>query len=124
MAANAFGFLIKIKREALGLSQRQFSELTHIAQPTISAWETGKQLPSDSTIQELAESLGVPTNELEAAVAEAKGLAYNDPFAGLSLTSADLEFLLMISRQLAEPMPVRLALELLRRRKKETAPIE
>ncbi len=39
-----------------GLSQRQLTELTGIAQPNISAYESGRLMPSAATVERIAEA--------------------------------------------------------------------
>lgn len=41
---------IREKRKAVGLSQKEFAERVEVAQGTISAWETGKQLPREGNL--------------------------------------------------------------------------
>lgn len=51
-------------REAIGLTQAQLAELVEVHQETISRIESGRRIPSLSTIERIARSLEVELHEL------------------------------------------------------------
>ena len=65
---------IRLRREALGLSQRDLAEVTGIAQPTIAAYESGAREPGVTNVGRLAAGVGervgfVPVVDVGAVVA-------------------------------------------------------
>lgn len=58
------GKKIKLRREALGLSQKELSEKAHIGQPYISMLENDKYQPTAPVIVGLAKALKCSANYL------------------------------------------------------------
>jgi transcriptional regulator with XRE-family HTH domain len=64
MGENDIGVRIRDARQAAGMSQRQLSALSGIAQQTITRLETGLIRPKLDTVEKLAQALGMPLNVL------------------------------------------------------------
>ncbi len=60
--------LIKTKRTALNLTQKQLAEALFLSPKTISRWETGRGFPDLSMIPKLAEVLGITGDEILASL--------------------------------------------------------
>lgn len=75
MESVALGRYIKAKRLAAGLSQDGLAERLPFTQPAISAWESGRKVPTARAIAALAVAL--PDAEVEEMVA----LAAAEPVA-------------------------------------------
>lgn len=69
------GALIRDGRRALEppLTQDELAEKIHRTQPTVSAWEAGKQIPSLDALDDLATVLGLDFAELVRAASAASG---------------------------------------------------
>lgn len=63
MNLDALGFNIKIERLKKKLSQEQFAEIVNLSPTSISAIETGKQIPSAINLYIMAKALNVDINE-------------------------------------------------------------
>ena len=63
-AINDFGAQLRKARRAGGLSQADLSELCAIPKSRLSRYENGHILPSITTLQRLAEGLGVTEGDL------------------------------------------------------------
>jgi transcriptional regulator with XRE-family HTH domain len=73
------GQVIRSARRASGLSQRELSSISGVAQSTVSEVESGRRVPSSTTIDRLLQSTGhqliaIPTRRSDAAAA-AEGIA-------------------------------------------------
>lgn len=55
---------LKKLRKERNLSQKQFAEIFHSSQNTVSQWENGTREPSIKTIQDIANFFGVTTDYL------------------------------------------------------------
>ena len=55
-----FGELLKVLRQKLGMTQRELSEKTGIAEPTIRKYESGRLNPKIETKEKFAAALGMP----------------------------------------------------------------
>ena len=55
---------LKKLRKERNLSQKQFAEIFHSSQNTVSQWENGTREPSIKTIQDIAKFFGVTTDYL------------------------------------------------------------
>jgi transcriptional regulator with XRE-family HTH domain len=75
----AIGQVIQAARRASGLSQRELSSISGVAQSTVSEVESGRRVPSVATVERLLRSAGhqlvaIPTRRSDAAAA-AEGIA-------------------------------------------------
>jgi HTH-type transcriptional regulator / antitoxin HipB len=68
--AVRLGMEVKARREATGLSQRELAELVGTRQPNVARLEAGHVLPTLSTLERVAEALGL-TLEVGFSAAEA-----------------------------------------------------
>lgn len=59
-----FGVLLRNSRKKTGLTQQELARLAGIAMNTVSRLETGKNLPSTTTIQTLSLALKMSVAEL------------------------------------------------------------
>jgi len=57
-SSSAIGSRIRTQRFANGLTQAQLAAKLHVKQPTIAVWESGKQTPPESRIEELERVIG------------------------------------------------------------------
>jgi len=64
MGAGTTAELLRARRLAAGLSQRQLAARAHVAQPNIAAYETGRRTPTAQTLARLDAVLRVPTLQL------------------------------------------------------------
>lgn len=64
MNIKALGLNIKAERNRLNLSQMEFGALVDLSQATITAIETGRQIPSAINLYLIAKALGVTIDEL------------------------------------------------------------
>lgn len=55
---------IKTARKNAGISQLELAQRLHVAQGTVANWETNKRKPDISTLCQIADALGCPTNVL------------------------------------------------------------
>ena len=62
--ARALGTVCRRKREALGLSQEQFAELTGHHRTYVGFLERGERTPNVATLNRIAKALGVRASEL------------------------------------------------------------
>jgi transcriptional regulator with XRE-family HTH domain len=76
--AEAFGRLLKARREELGLSRRDLVEASGLSYPYVSQLETGYRLPSHSALAALAEALELSPSELSASIPYEEALASSD----------------------------------------------
>ena len=53
------GALLRLARTRAGLSQRAFADLIEVAQPTLSAYETGKRQPTLPTLLSMLRRAGM-----------------------------------------------------------------
>jgi len=67
---SALGRYIKAKRLAAELSQDDLAERTQFTQPAISAWESGRKVPTAKAIAALARGLPGATVEEMVALAD------------------------------------------------------
>ena len=58
------GHFLQITRKKLNLTQEQLAEKLGVSQKSISRWETGKNLPDITTLQELCRALNINIAEL------------------------------------------------------------
>ena len=65
-----YGQRIKQIRKQLGLNQGDFAFDVGVAQRTISDWELGKNTPHKSTVERVADNLGMTVSELLEGVTE------------------------------------------------------
>jgi transcriptional regulator with XRE-family HTH domain len=56
--------LLKSKREALGLNQREMSSLIGFRQATLSQWESAKSEPDIASLEKIAQYFGYTMEEL------------------------------------------------------------
>lgn len=56
--------IIKERRNALGLTQKELADRLSISDKTVSRWESGNQLPDAILLPDLAEALDISINEL------------------------------------------------------------
>lgn len=56
--------IIKDRRKALGITQRELADTLSISDKTVSRWESGNQIPDAILLPDLAEALGISINEL------------------------------------------------------------
>lgn len=56
--------IIKERRKALGLTQKELADTLSISDKTVSRWESGNQIPDAILLPDLAEALGVSINDL------------------------------------------------------------
>lgn len=61
MNTEAVGAVLRRRRLEAGLSQRQLATLAKVPQPNIAAYESGRRMPSLSTLEKLEAALGIPT---------------------------------------------------------------
>ncbi len=73
--AFAFGRLVCLAREAVGLTQVELGQRAGITQPTLSRAERGDVLPDVFVARSLAAALGVTLGQLDALVQDAWRLA-------------------------------------------------
>ena len=64
MDARKTGKLIRDKRQALGMSQKDLAEVLKISDKAVSKWECGKTFPDISMLIPLSESLDVSLYDL------------------------------------------------------------
>ena len=64
--------IIKDRRKALGITQRELADTLSISDKTVSRWESGNQIPDAILLPDLAEALGISINELYGCKAEVK----------------------------------------------------
>ncbi len=64
MDAKNIGELIARRRKELGLSQAELAEKIHVTDKAVSRWETGRSIPSPSTMDPLAKALELSVSEL------------------------------------------------------------
>jgi len=64
MNTKVLGLNIKAERNRLNLPQTDFGERVGLSQATITAIETGRQIPSAINLYLIAKALGVTTDEL------------------------------------------------------------
>lgn len=62
--ARDLGRVIRRKREALGLSQEKFAELTEHHRTYIGFLQRGERSPNVSTLQRVAKALGMSASDL------------------------------------------------------------
>ncbi len=62
--ARDLGRVIRRKREALGLSQEKFAELTEHHRTYIGFLERGERSPNVNTLQRVAKALGLSASDL------------------------------------------------------------
>lgn len=68
---------IKEMRKEVGLSQKELGERLGVGQPTVSAWETGRNHPDNATLYELSKIMGCSIGYL-------MGYETDVPYRGLS----------------------------------------
>ena len=56
--------IIKERRKALGITQKELADTLSISDKTVSRWESGNQIPDAILLPDLAEALGVSINDL------------------------------------------------------------
>ncbi|MBQ7809916.1 MAG: helix-turn-helix transcriptional regulator [Clostridia bacterium] len=56
--------IIKEKRNALGITQKELAEKLSISDKTVSRWESGNQFPDAILLPDLAEALDISIGEL------------------------------------------------------------
>jgi transcriptional regulator with XRE-family HTH domain len=61
---KSFSHVLKQERLATGLSQEKFAEKVGLSMRSISLLETGKQQPTLSTLNCIAQALNIKTSEL------------------------------------------------------------
>lgn len=64
MTTNEFSKLIKDKRIALNLTQKEVADNLHVSNKSVSRWETGNGYPDIETIPKLARLLNLSYDEL------------------------------------------------------------
>lgn len=58
------GTLIRLHREAAGMSQRELGETIEVAETTVWRWENGRVTPSLPALRRLADALGTTIDAL------------------------------------------------------------
>jgi transcriptional regulator with XRE-family HTH domain len=64
MDAEKTGKLIRNKRQALGMSQKDLAEVLNISDKAVSKWERGKTFPDISMLIPLSEALEISLYDL------------------------------------------------------------
>lgn len=64
--------IIKERRKALGITQRELADTLSISDKTVSRWESGNQIPDAILLPDLAEALNISINQLYGFKEEAK----------------------------------------------------
>lgn len=64
MDQTKIGSFIQELRKAKGLTQEQFAQKFSVTQKSVSRWESGKNMPDLSILQDIAKELEVSVNEL------------------------------------------------------------
>ncbi len=59
-----FGIRLKSCRKGMGLTQMKFSQIVGISQPNLSAYESGRFMPSVDKLVRIADALGVSVDYL------------------------------------------------------------
>lgn len=65
--ARAFGKTLKVLRRQKGLKQLAFAQDVHVTVQNVSAWETGKSLPSGRSLVLISHTVDVPISRMFAA---------------------------------------------------------
>lgn len=56
--------VIKERRKAMGITQKELADTLSISDKTVSRWESGNQIPDAILLPDLAEALGISINDL------------------------------------------------------------
>ena len=108
---NHVGFIVKSKRELVGLSQNQLAKKANISQATLSALESETKNPSVETVFMLADALDCSVAELlgeapaDATILTPRQQLLLDLFA--QLNDAGKDFLIMQAESILQQAPFR-----------------
>ena len=108
---NNVGFIVKSKRETIGLSQNQLAKKANISQATLSALESETKNPSVETVFLLADALDCSVCELlgeapaDAAILTSRQQQLLDLFA--QLNDAGKDFLISQAASILHQAPFR-----------------
>lgn len=105
---HGLGVVLRVSREARGMSRRDLAEASGLSYPYVSELETGAKYPSDRALHNLASALDMDYLELEARArsseSEAAVGAAVDSLQAVSIAAADRDLEDVIVKQVIDQL--------------------